>query len=143
MGETIPAHARVRIECRSHETIPIGAGVSFVGGQTLITHRLVHHGARGRSRGYLVTHGDGAWLCDPPCEVERIVGVVRAWQAGDDGIWRDVGVEIRRDGMSGVLSGALRRAICSALEVNVWIARGIFTPAYYVQRLLLLMFPRR
>ena len=136
MGETIPTSARVRIRCQPHERIQIGSVVSFIGGQTLITHRLVHRGERGSAQGYFVTHGDGVWLCDPPCEVERLVGVAQRWQLPSEGTWHDVGAESRRMGLRGAASRFIRRAICSALEVNVWLARLIFTSVYLPGRLL-------
>ena len=136
IGNTIPSGALVRIVCQPHDHISVGSVISFVAGQTLITHRLVGRGTHGGARAYVVTHGDGAWLCDPPCDVDRVIGVAQLWQQRGDDHWHQVGTEQSRPGVSGAASRLVRRAICMALEIHVWLARGVFASLYLPRRLL-------
>jgi len=87
MEPAIPAGSRVRITPHDDERLRVGQVVVFVAGSRVMVHRIVHVGARGAARAFVITQGDGNWLCDPPVERARIAGEVvdcrvdEAWRA--------------------------------------------------------------
>lgn len=89
MGCAIPSGARIRIApVPSGVAFERGQVVAFVAGSRVIVHRIAYLG-RGRAARYLITHGDGNWMCDPPIEADAIAGVVEEHYA--EGAWRPVG----------------------------------------------------
>ena len=90
MGDAIPDGSRVRIsrpasECRWQP----GDVVAFLGGSRMMVHRVACVAAAGATGGYLITHGDGNWICDPPIECAAVAGWVREYL--HEGEWRPVG----------------------------------------------------
>lgn len=87
MGAALPEGTRIRIG-------PTGAGfspgqvVAFLANSRVMVHRVVYVG-QGLARGYLVTQGDGNWLCDPPIERDAVAGCVAEFLAEEG--WRPVG----------------------------------------------------
>lgn len=75
MHPTLPAGARVLIDCTPTELLP-GDIVCFVAGEKLICHRLLYGGRFRRAKEYVITRGDGTWLCDPPAARNTVLGVV-------------------------------------------------------------------
>jgi hypothetical protein len=90
MGEAIPDGVRVRIsrsagECRWQP----GDVLAFLGGSRIMVHRVAYVAGEGAALGYLITHGDGNWICDPPIESSAVAGTVRDYLR--EGEWRPVG----------------------------------------------------
>lgn len=123
MGEAIPDGATIRITHRDPSTQwRPGQVVAFLAGTRIMAHRVVHVGRRGRAGAFLITEGDGNWMCDPPIAREAIAGEV-AQYLGADG-WRDVPPARRsllRRGF-GSIPLALMRA---ALEAEPRVASGL------------------
>lgn len=89
MGRAIPSGARIRIAPAPRgAAFERGQVVAFVAGSRVIVHRIAYLG-RGRAARYLITHGDGNWMCDPPIEADAVAGVVDEHYA--EGAWRPVG----------------------------------------------------
>lgn len=89
MAPTLEGGTRIRIAPLPAGNVPRhGQLVAFLAGPQVMVHRVsyVAHGAR--AGGYLITQGDGNWLCDPPIRVDAIAGVVE--EAFIDGAWRPV-----------------------------------------------------
>jgi hypothetical protein len=89
MGAAIPAGSRILIQ-------PVGASpsllpgrvVAFLAGSRVMVHRVVHVGASPAARGFVITQGDGNWLCDPPVALDHVAGAVDRYFA--EGEWREV-----------------------------------------------------
>lgn len=82
MIPTLPPGTKIRIDSGGQDP-EIGQVVAFRWGTGLIAHRVV-----ARSKGFIVTRGDGQKLCDPPVPLGGIVGVVNArW---NDDRWCDL-----------------------------------------------------
>ena len=85
MGGAIPGGCRIRITHRAGHEWRRGEVIAFVAGSRVMVHRIVHVGRRGAARRFVLTQGDGNWLCDPPVEVGTIAGAVE--QYWDGGGW--------------------------------------------------------
>jgi hypothetical protein len=87
MGRTIPDGSRIRIA--NGVDWQAGDVIAFLAGSRIMVHRVVHVGRRGAAREFIITQGDGNWLCDPPVHRRFVAGVVREWH---DGVaWKPVG----------------------------------------------------
>jgi hypothetical protein len=89
MGAAIPDGIRIRIRTGRDDLWHVGTVIAFLAGSRLMAHRIVYEGRRGLARQFVLTQGDGNWLCDPPVNRSTIVGEVEAFLAGDE--WRAVG----------------------------------------------------
>lgn len=89
MGAAIPDGVRIRIRTGRDDLWHVGTVIAFLAGSRLMAHRIVYEGRRGLARQFVLTQGDGNWLCDPPVNRSTIVGEVEAFLAGDE--WRAVG----------------------------------------------------
>jgi hypothetical protein len=89
MGAAIPDGARIRIRTGREDLWHLGTVIAFLAGSRVMAHRIVYEGQRGLARQFVLTQGDGNWLCDPPVNRSTIVGEVEAFLAGDE--WRAVG----------------------------------------------------
>lgn len=90
MGAAIPHGSRIRISPPPAGGAPIaGSVVAFLAGSRVMVHRIVYRGRGPAARGWLVTHGDANWMCDPPVEVGAVAGVVSEYREGHQ--WRPVG----------------------------------------------------
>ena len=89
MGLAIPDGSRIRIVRHEGEDWRPGQVVAFLAGSRVMAHRVIHVGRRGLARMFLITQGDGNWMCDPPVELGTIAGLVEEFQA--DGTWQEVG----------------------------------------------------
>jgi hypothetical protein len=49
-----------------------------------MAHRIVYEGRRRQARHFVITQGDGNWLCDPPAHRSTVVGRVEAFSTGGD-----------------------------------------------------------
>ena len=74
MGSAIPDGARIRIRRNSEATWRRGQVIAFLAGSRIMTHRIVYEGRRSGARNFVVTQGDGNWLCDPPVNRSTILG---------------------------------------------------------------------
>jgi hypothetical protein len=88
MGSAIPDGARIRIRSNSEATWRRGQVIAFLAGSRIMTHRIVYEGRRSGARNFVVTQGDGNWLCDPPVNRSTILGEVEAFSTG--GEWRRI-----------------------------------------------------
>ncbi len=88
MGAAIPHGARIRIASLAGGRPLRGQIIAFQAGQRIMVHRVVHVGCSRRAQGYLITQGDGNWLCDPPIAAGSIAGAVEQYCVAD--VWRSV-----------------------------------------------------
>ena len=88
MGSAIPDGARIRIRHNSEATWRRGQVIAFLAGSRVMAHRIVYEGRRSGARNFVVTQGDGNWLCDPPVNRSTILGEVEAFSTG--GEWRRI-----------------------------------------------------
>ena len=65
-----------------------GDVIAFLAGSRVMAHRIVYEGRRGPARHFVITQGDGNWLCDPPVDRSTVVGRVEAFSTGDD--WQPI-----------------------------------------------------
>src|SRR5262252_6510823 len=115
MGLAIPNGSRIRIVYSEGVTWRKGQVVAFLAGSRVMVHRVLHVGRRGPARRFLITQGDGNWICDPPVALDTIAGRVEEFRVDDQ--WQDVGparISLVRRSVS-LTSLALLRA---ALEWN-------------------------
>lgn len=90
MGAAIPDGARIRIRSSSQAACGVGRVIVFMAGSRIMAHRIVHEGRRGAAQQFVLTQGDGNWLCDPPVNRATVVGEVEAFSIGGDA-WQPVG----------------------------------------------------
>jgi hypothetical protein len=88
MGSAIPDGARIRIRSGPGPAARRGQVIAFLAGSRVIAHRMVYEGRRLSARNFVLTQGDGNWLCDPPVERSTILGEVEAFSTG--GEWRAI-----------------------------------------------------
>ena len=126
MERAIPAGSRIRIVHHEDAEVRLGQVVAFLAGSRVMVHRVVYRGSRGPARGFVITHGDGNWLCDPPVELACIAGSVDEFCV--DGEWKPIGparTSLARRAVAFPAFALLR----GALEVNpaaaARLARGI------------------
>jgi hypothetical protein len=90
MGVAIPDGACIRIRSGPEQTWHQGQVIAFLAGSRVAVHRIVYEGRRGPARHFVLTQGDGNWLCDPPVNRSTVVGEVEAFSTGDE--WQAIGV---------------------------------------------------
>ena len=83
MGACLPPGSRIRIDMSPGASHPVGQVVAFVGGDTVIVHRVVHHG-----RDHVLTRGDARLAPDTPLRHDQILGPVSA--VAREGAWLDL-----------------------------------------------------
>jgi hypothetical protein len=88
MGPALPDGVRVRIRSNSEATWRRGQVIAFLAGSRIMTHRIVYEGRRSGARNFVLTQGDGNWLCDPPVNRSTILGEVEAFSTGSE--WRRI-----------------------------------------------------
>ena len=89
MGAAIPDGARIRIRCGPESTGAAAKVIAFLAGSRIMVHRIVYEGRRGPRAQFVLTQGDGNWLCDPPVNRATVVGEVEAFSTG--GEWQPIG----------------------------------------------------
>ena len=87
MGSAIPDGARIRISPLDAASFMPGRVLVCATRGALIAHRVVDVG-RGAGSGFVVTIGDGNWVCDAPTAKSGVIGEVREYCV--DGNWRPV-----------------------------------------------------
>lgn len=126
MGTAIPDGARVRIRSGSDDMWRVGKVIAFLAGSRLMAHRIVYEGKRGPARHFLLTQGDGNWLCDPPVNRSTVVGEVEAFATGDE--WHAIGpARIRPYGqlVARASQALMRLALERSPAFAIWISRPI------------------
>ena len=91
-----------------------------------MVHRVMYVGTRGPARRFLITHGDGNWICDPPVALETIAGRVEEFRVTEQ--WQGVGparVSLIRRSVSVASLALLRTALEWNPALAVRIARGM------------------
>ena len=91
-----------------------------------MVHRVMYVGRRGPARRFLITLGDGNWICDPPVGLETIAGRVEEFRVDDQ--WQGVGparISFIRRSVSLASLALLRTALEWNPSFAVWIARGM------------------
>jgi hypothetical protein len=88
MGAAIPDGARIRIRGGPEDVWRAGKVIAFLAGSRIMVHRIVYEGRRGPARHFVLTQGDGNWLCDPPVNRSTVVGEVEAFSTG--GEWQAI-----------------------------------------------------
>ena len=132
MAPTIPSGATLRIERATAGSLVVGDVIAFALNDTLVTHRIVSIGNRGRASNYLLTRGDGNTLSDPPCPLQAVLGKVTAIRVGE---WSEVGRAVRRPGWRGVVSQTFDAAMRRSLELHVQLASVLAHSAKRLARL--------
>ena len=128
MGRTLPAGTAIRVRCTPGAECRTGDIIAFLAGTTPVVHRVVGRGSRGR---YLLTRGDGTWMCDPPVVEDLVVGVVAEWH--DGAAWRPA-AQLSAPAPS-TRADLFQRALTRALDVHLWAARGLYSCAFLAGRL--------
>lgn len=126
MGLAIPDGSRIRIVYSEGFAWRKGQVVVFLAGSRVMVHRVMYVGRPGRARRFLITHGDGNWICDPPVTLETIAGRVEEFRV--DGQWRAVGpprISLVRRSVSLASLAVLRTALEWNPSLAVQIARGM------------------
>jgi hypothetical protein len=126
MGLTIPSGSPIRIVHVEEGAWRPGQVIAFLAGSRVVVHRVIHVGKRGRARMFLITQGDGNWMCDPPVGLDTIAGLVEEFCI--DGKWQAVGparISLVRRVVSFPSLALLRVALEWNPSFAVRIARGM------------------
>ena len=126
MGLAIPSRSLIRIVSSEGVAWRPGQVVAFLAGSRVMVHRVRYVGMRGRARMFLITQGDGNWMCDPPVGLETIAGLVEEFCV--DGKWQAVGparTSLVRRAVSFPSFALLRLALEWNPSFAAWIARGM------------------
>jgi hypothetical protein len=126
MGTAIPDGARVRIRSGSDDMWRVGKVIAFLAGSRVMVHRIVYEGHRGPARHFVLTQGDGNWLCDPPVNRSTVVGEVEAFSTG--GEWHAIGAaQIRphRQLVARASQALMRLALERSPALAIWMSRPI------------------
>jgi hypothetical protein len=126
MGTAIPNGAHIRIRAGEGEGPRTGKVIAFLTGSRVMVHRVVYEGRRGAARHFVLTQGDGNWLCDPPVERCCIVGEVQSLAC--EGEWRPIGaarLHVFRRLVARTSQALMRLALDYNPAFAVWISRRI------------------
>jgi hypothetical protein len=126
MGAAIPDGARIRIRSGPQDMWRVGDVIAFLAGSRIMVHRIVYEGRRGSGRHFVLTQGDGNWLCDPPVNRSTVVGEVEAFSTGDD--WRAIGaprIPFHRRPVARLSQALMRLALEWNPAFAIWISRPI------------------
>ena len=126
MGAAIPDGARIRIRTGQDDLWHAGMVIAFLAGRRIMAHRIVYEGERGLARDFVLTQGDGNWLCDPPVNRSTVVGEVEAFFV--DGEWRAVAaprIEVYRLLVACLSQMLMRLALERSPAFAIWISRPI------------------
>ena len=126
MGLAIPAGSRIRIVHTEGDDYRPGQVVAFLGHRRVMVHRVMHVGRRGGARMFLITQGDGNWMCDPPVALDTIAGRIEELRV--NGQWQAVGpshASFLRRAVSFPSRALLRAALELSPSFAVRIARGM------------------
>lgn len=130
MRSTLPAGSRIRIQCGNLDGAMSGTVVAFLGGSTLIAHRVVSRGRGPRARDFLLTRGDATIICDAPVQADRVLGVVTHVAIGDQ--WRPL-PPASRGLLARVGGGLVSGTMTLALELDPQAARSIAATCFQVR----------
>jgi hypothetical protein len=126
MGTAIPDGAHIRIRAGEAEELHTGKVIAFLTKSRVMVHRVVYEGRRGAARHFVITQGDGNWLCDPPVERSCIVGEVQS--LAFEGEWRPIGaarMPVFRRLVARTSQALMRLALDCNPAFAVWISRPI------------------
>lgn len=123
MEPAIPHNARIRIRTRESVDYREGEIVACVVGDSLFAHRIVYCGQGSRTRGFVVTQGDGWMLCDPPTHKERILGIVAEFCDRDR--WTAPPPPADRGWVRGIIRKASLWLVRLSLAVHYEVARRV------------------
>ena len=126
MGTAIPDGAHIRIRAGQAEGLCAGKVIAFCTRSRVMVHRVVYEGRRGAARHFVITQGDGNWLCDPPVERSCIVGEVQS--LASEGEWRPIDaarMSLLRRLVARASQAIMRRALDYNPAFAVWISRLI------------------
>src|SRR6516225_7796376 len=126
MGMAIPDGAQIRIRAGQAEGLCAGKVIAFCTRSRVMVHRVVYEGRRGAARHFVLTQGDGNWLCDPPVERSCIVGEVQS--LASEGEWRPIDaarMSLLRRLVARASQAIMRRALDYNPAFAVWISRLI------------------
>ena len=126
MGTAIPDGAHIRIRAGPAEGSHSGKVIAFLTRSRVMVHRVVYEGRRGAARRFVITQGDGNWLCDPPVERSCIVGEVQS--LAHEGEWRPIGaarMHVFRRLVARASQALMRLALDGNPAFAVWISRPI------------------
>ena len=126
MAPAIPDGAFIRIRPADEDLWRSGQVVAFVAGHRFMAHRIVYEGRRGATRQFVLTQGDGNWLCDPPVNRSTIVGEVVAFYDGTD--WIPVGSSVNplyRRIVADVSQAVMKVALALSPGLAIALARAV------------------
>src|SRR5579862_7739784 len=84
MGPAIPDGVRIRIRSGHRQPCQVGQVIAFLAGSRIMVHRVAYEGRGEAARAFVITQGDGNWVCDPPVDRSTVIGQVEAFLAGAD-----------------------------------------------------------
>jgi hypothetical protein len=126
MGAAIPDGASIRIRSGPEDIWHVGKVIAFLAGSRIMVHRIVYEGRRGLAQHFVLTQGDGNWLCDPPVNRAIVVGEVEAFSTG--GEWQAVGaprIPLHRRLVARPSQVLMRLALEWNPVFAIWISRPI------------------
>jgi hypothetical protein len=126
MGAAIPDGARIRIRCGPESSWSGGKVIVFLAGSRVMVHRIVYEGRRGPAQSFVLTQGDGNWLCDPPVNRATVVGEVEAFSTG--GEWQPIGaprIPLHRRLVARPSQLLMRIALEWSPAFAIWLSRPI------------------
>jgi hypothetical protein len=126
MGTAIPNGAHIQIRAGEAEGVHTGKVIAFLTRSRVMVHRVVYEGRRGAARNFVLTQGDGNWLCDPPVERSSIVGEVQSLACGDE--WHPIGaarMHLFRRLVARTSQALMRLALDYNPAFALWISRPI------------------
>jgi hypothetical protein len=126
MGAAIPSGARIRIRTGPEQTWQRGQVIAFLAGSRVTVHRIVYEGQHGPARQFVLTQGDGNWLCDPPVNRSTVVGEVEAFSTGNE--WHAIGaprIRFHRRLVGGLSQALMRLALEHSPAFAISISRPI------------------
>ena len=131
MGEALPGDSRIRIRSDATESWRVGEVIAFLAGSRVMVHRVVYEGRRGQAARFVLTQGDGNWLCDPPVNRATVVGRVDAFSRGDDD-WQPVGPR-RMPGLKRATAAMSLALMRLALEISPALSIALSKPMSWMR----------
>jgi len=131
MGSALPGGTRIRIRSEATDSWRTSDVIAFLAGSRVMVHRVVYEGRKGAAVRFVITQGDGNWLCDPPVNRATVIGRVEAFSRGGDD-WEPVGPR-RMSRYRSLTAGMSLAMMRLALEISPSLAICISRPMSWMR----------